>query len=97
MKNVLKFRYLPVFAIVLAGGIAVAESAVKSSHTRQQLYAKVNGQWQSSALNPDQEGQPGGWQCNASTNICTGSFDSAPAPNAPDPDDAQSGTFVTIP
>jgi len=98
MKNLLKFKYLPVAALILGGGLAAAENSFKPDRNAlEQLYAKVGGQWQPTPVDPADEGQSGGWRCDGDEQICTGSFASTPAPGAPDPEDATAGTFVTIP
>lgn len=91
MKKVIKF--LPAMAILIGSGLALATVPAEQDGL---LYPKVNGQWQSSPINPDSQGQPGGWDCEGDTDTCTGRFTTPPAPNAADPAVRTNGTFIHL-
>lgn len=67
MKSVFKFNYFPVFALVLAGGMALATT---SRTVAPQFFKDAAGEWQ--PLGSRQIGTlPGQYSCNESQTDCT--------------------------
>jgi hypothetical protein len=67
MKNLVKMKYLPVFALLLGSTLAVATT---SRTAAPQFYKDAQGVWQ--PLGDIEIGEdPGQYSCNGSTDQCT--------------------------
>jgi hypothetical protein len=91
MKNVFKFKYLPVFALVLAGGMAVAGQAWMPAVAPTFYKDPADSQWK--ALAGRQQGSASGqYQCLSSSAQCTAETLVGGVPSG-----VTSGTFIINP
>lgn len=89
---------LTLLAVVLGLGSAFAFRAPAASKTLQLYsYNAALGQWNQTPIDPNQEGQPGGWQCTTESNVCTAYFSSKPSIHQAPPAGYEVGVFSTIP
>ena len=91
MKPVLKFKYLPVLAMVMAGGLAVAGQSLKPAVAPSFYKDPADSQWKS--LAGRQQGSASGqYQCLSSSAQCTAETLVSGVPSG-----VTAGTFIINP